>query len=686
MREHETYALLTLEEAKRVAQKDATTVSTCKEYASKNELGYYLATNTWLMSIRTYAPHVWARIKELILRKGLIYVINIMQEEAAHVVTTSGTTVEPYGPWAKLLLRDIRMTNPTTDDTLNDTMIGRDEIATLLFLLRFPKRFSPIDNDKVEKATIKEFLQCENRSKVFQRQESFAYTMIVPYVRQVIEEMYPWDFICSSIDELNEHDWILSSGSALDAKPTTGSKVKALCKDGNINYVLPIHGVYTLDRKAAHIEGTPTASIRTVPKSYKASRIIAMEKVARLAKGKAIEQIFRQLDSKSGLINVEHQDWNQQYAQLGSLEGLIATLDATHASDTITKSHFVDLFPKEYTRRVMPLLPKRFSIKTDNELQYRPMQMASTAGHTLTFRHEMIIYYAVAEAAVRFYEGITGRQVNVGVLPRCRAFGDDSEAPVECIDVILYFFKRLGFIINESKSFWKGNYRESCGKDYIDGVDVSSIYFPRFPIVGSIKGDKLSLSSKTYNDEYRGKLDNSLTMLISLQKKLFPHSYEASRFVASIVTWAYPKMTYSLPGEVCGDLWDYMDTGIVREPKTYQLERIDKTRILPRNSTNFRYKLTGKAVDTLSGGNREVFTMLYRLDAAHYVPIERRRAEKDCKFTDFDIAVYEYWKYQYFLQSGPQFEDPLLELLGISSRPASISEFYGKRTLDIVAK
>jgi hypothetical protein len=672
MKEHKVIELVSMETAAKVARKDFPLVSTEERYISENTLSYYLIINTWVLLVKQFSPHVYARLLDRILHKGLIPVIAEMQDEATRVVNQ-----EELGPWATLMYRDVRLGNPMVDKTLSDSLIGDDDTATVLFLLRYPKRFSPSMNDIVKEKTLKDFVAYENRTKLLQRSRTFAYTWLVPYVRDEISRMYDWDLICAAIDKIKADParyYALSSGSATDASPTLGAKISTLCADGNLEYVQPIQGVYTLMRYPVHRESLHVSKIVAVPKSYKASRIIAMEPVRFNAFGKAVESVFRNADKQYRNINLENQGINQELACVGSLNNDLATLDASHASDLISKSLFVDVFPASYVSRVLWCLPDYCEV----EGSIRPLQMASTSGHTLTFRHETIVYLAIARASVRIYEGLTGEEVT----GQCWAYGDDVIIPSAAYDVALHLYKRLGLIINDDKSFHDGPFRESCGKDYMDGMDVSSVYYPRFPVIGTVKKDKITLSSKTYNDEYRGKLENSLTMLIDLQKKLFPYCYDASRLVLSIVKTAYPSVTTSIAGSVCNDLWDYVDSGKPSIPVMYGIEWLGE-RILPR-SRYYRWAKLGPATDSLSGSNRALFERAAALDTKHTYPAVRYNSKKD--FSPTEEAVYEYWKYINFLQFGPRFDSPLDELLGVTTRQMSISEFYGKATLALVTK
>jgi hypothetical protein len=695
MLEHTIIGPVTIVQAREVARKDAPTVATnVDEYVKSNTLSYYIVCNTWVLLWKDYAQHAWVRFLSTILEEGLLKTIDICQEEAMRIIRQ-----EPLGPWARILSSEVRNYVPSKDRQYSDTLIGDDVEATVLFLLRYPKRFSPLENDKVKEASLRDFLAYENRTKLLQRRCSLTRHMVVQYVRDVISEMYDWDEICSEIDEVlsSPQGMSFSPGTAVDSRPNTGDKMKAIIKSGkHEEYIMPIFGVYTLPRPAQNLDDDRRiAKVLAVPKSYKASRIIAMDDTYRNAMSLRIEEIFRRHDRTAEYpqIDLERQETNQEFAYEGSVFGNIATLDASHASDLQSKTLFIDVFPLEYTKRVAPLLPNRHEVNG----VVRAMQMASTSGHALTFRHETIIYKSIAAAAVRFMTGLCPDLVfektckdpkgeDVGF---SHAYGDDTEVATEAYDTVLFFFATLGLIINQDKSYASGPYRESCGKEYMDGKDYSSVYYPRFPIVGSISTNRdhsITLDAdRTYRDTYRGKIDNSLTMLIDLQKKLIPLCYDASRFVSSIVSTAYPSITASPIGTICDDLWDYVEFSVPRKiPSIWHIEKTGD-RAIPRDR-NFSFINDGKVLDRLTGESARLFKRLLDLDGLHTYPVVQYKPLKGRKYTDFDVRLYEYYKYWSFLKTGPRYLDDLDRLLGISQRPITISEFFGEACLKLSKK
>jgi hypothetical protein len=56
-----------------------------------------------------------------------------------------------------------------------------------------------------------------------------------------------------------------------------------------------------------------------------------------------------------------------------------------------------------------------------------------------------------------------------------RVYGDDLIVPVDHVRTVVRVLEAFGSRVNRSKSFWTGKFRESCGKEYYDGHDVSIV-------------------------------------------------------------------------------------------------------------------------------------------------------------------------------------------------------------------
>jgi hypothetical protein len=56
-----------------------------------------------------------------------------------------------------------------------------------------------------------------------------------------------------------------------------------------------------------------------------------------------------------------------------------------------------------------------------------------------------------------------------------RVYGDDLIVPVDHVQTVVQTLELFGAQVGSDKSFWTGRFRESCGKEYFNGVDVSLV-------------------------------------------------------------------------------------------------------------------------------------------------------------------------------------------------------------------
>jgi hypothetical protein len=655
--------LVTKTEAELIAKIDSRNkklTSDPARYVKENTFAYYVLINTWLHLIRECDRYLAAFVSTYLKKYGLVPFIKECDETALRLV--KGLEVEKG--LLSYRIKEAAFINPVHESVNLDPErnFKRDALATALQLLRYPKRFSPRCNDVIQTESLKEFVDVENRNKLLQRRERPRF--LVESCKEIIADLLPWDEICDEIESLPREDFKFSSGTTAEGLRTLGEKVTFMAANYPECFVAPMGIPYIFpylnnDDRWDVKQNLPhnVSVVQAVPKSYKAARIIAMEGVYRQSKSARVLDII--LDHlKCPWIDIRHQDRNQELAWEGSVGMSIATLDATHASDFITKSMWRELFPSRFVALVDPLLGNYTKVGD----RIAPMQMASTSGHELTFIIETIVYFAIGKSACIYadiFDADVSRFTNHGLdglEPICSVYGDDTALWTGAAQTAIEFFEMMGLKINVSKSFIDGRYRESCGEEYLDGCNLTTVYFPRFPLIGSFSKDgKISLGVRLFKDTYRGKTDDSTTMLVDLQKRLFRVSTGASCFVEDIIRQVRPKMTSSPAGSDLPDMWSYTSLAPEVTPTGYTIR-------------GERVPLSPELVELCTTERHSYVSIRYTFD--------------ELKLTESMRRAYDTYKYQRFLLSGPSYSDPLLRLLGISDKPLSYDAAFGKGTLE----
>lgn len=203
-------------------------------------------------------------------------------------------------------------------------------------------------------------------------------------------------------------------------------------------------------------------TIVTVPKNSKTDRVIAIEPGINLWFQKAIGSMIRRRLLRFG-VNLNSQDWNQLQAKRSANHGLLATVDFSSASDSISRSVVQELLPARWFQ-LLDATRSKLGIDGAQVLRWNKF---SSMGNGFTFELESLIFFA---AALAVCEECREETHDVSV------FGDDVILPTRCFKLFASFCDFLGFTVNYQKSFFDGYFRESCGAHYFAGLDCKPVY------------------------------------------------------------------------------------------------------------------------------------------------------------------------------------------------------------------
>ncbi|DAD50558.1 RNA-directed RNA polymerase [ssRNA phage Esthiorhiza.4_15] len=216
-----------------------------------------------------------------------------------------------------------------------------------------------------------------------------------------------------------------------------------------------------------------------VPKTLKTPRIIAIEPTCMQYMQQAVaERLMLDLESdvsSSQIIGFRHQEPNQLMARIGSLSGSLATLDLSEASDRVSNQH-VRLMLKHFPHLSEAVDASR-SRKADVP-GYGVLRLAKFAsmGSALCFPIEAMVFATIVVMALESQARRRFTRKELSLLPgRVRVYGDDLIVPADSMVTVTRYLEAFGLKVNRGKSFGTGKFRESCGKEYYDGRDVSIV-------------------------------------------------------------------------------------------------------------------------------------------------------------------------------------------------------------------
>jgi hypothetical protein len=168
---------------------------------------------------------------------------------------------------------------------------------------------------------------------------------------------------------------------------------------------------------------------------------------------------------------------NQRLARIGSIRGCQAnspcTIDLSSASDSICYALVGVLLPNAWFHTLKRLRASKITLPDGNVWE---LHKFSSMGNALTFSLQTLIFAACVRAILRA-RGHEGAE--------WRVYGDDIIVPYRVYDDVVNLLELFGFTVNSKKSFKEGNFRESCGGDYLHGTDVRALYLKK-PIISAV--------------------------------------------------------------------------------------------------------------------------------------------------------------------------------------------------------
>jgi len=295
-----------------------------------------------------------------------------------------------------------------------------------------------------------------------------------------------------------------------------------------VEMVLPNYSFWEQVDQVDFLEPGQERPVRviSVPKTMKTPRIIAIEPTAMQYSQQAILRLFQDAVKDSFLndfIGLNDQTPNQRLAKEGSLSGELATLDLSEASDRVSHES-VSLMLSRHRHlhdAVMACRSEKALLPGGDVIS---LSKFASMGSALCFPMEAAVFLL---AIFRGIEQDLGRPLTKKDIKsyrgRVRVFGDDIIVPVDHVRSVIQSLEAIGLKVNGRKSFWKGKFRESCGREYYDGQDVSLVRVRR-PIPSSRRNVQEIISTVSLRNQlYRAGLWESALLLDRGMLRLLVH-------------------------------------------------------------------------------------------------------------------------------------------------------------------
>lgn len=273
---------------------------------------------------------------------------------------------------------------------------------------------------------------------------------------------------CPAVDDLEPK---FGPGSSTTVKKRTTARFKLdaspVCPPSMADFIrelgpelLPSYfGVHEIE----HLNTNGYGELLGVPKDWETLRSIIVEAVLATFWQKPIGSEIKQRLLIHGL-DLFHQDRNRELALLGSLTGEVVTVDIKGASNNVALMLVYICIIDPYWFELLSVT-RTDKILIDGYLH--TLEMFSSMGNGYTFELESLIFYAIA---------ILATEEEAGDLSLVSVFGDDIIVPTCAYPRLVRYLSECGFSVNEKKSFATGPFRESCGHDYLRGINIRPFY------------------------------------------------------------------------------------------------------------------------------------------------------------------------------------------------------------------
>lgn len=226
-----------------------------------------------------------------------------------------------------------------------------------------------------------------------------------------------------------------------------------------------------------------------VPKTSKIDRVIAVEPTLNTVMQQGAKSALERRLSRLGIDLATQPDKNRHLSRLGSMGHGLCTIDFTAASDSISRSLVQSLIPEDWYYLLSLVASPNFSVRG---VIIEADRIMLSMGNATTFPLQTLIFLALA------YQVYAELGEDFKVNENVAVFGDDVIVTERCCARFLELAQSVGFTPNPEKTFFSGSFRESCGADWYNGVNVRGVYVRTLRDIGSVLSLRNQLAAWSY--------------------------------------------------------------------------------------------------------------------------------------------------------------------------------------------
>lgn len=302
--------------------------------------------------------------------------------------------------------------------------------------------------------------------------------------------------------------WLLAGIDPTDIRPKHGSgasacKLKPYERYESFRFIPRLHEVFPQDSyffySLSHFveiqdvflaagECDPMARVVFVPKDSRGPRLISCEprEFMFIQQGlwSKLNDVVRSRPAIAAQVGFTDQTRNQRMAYEGSIDpSKYATLDLKEASDRVSLELVETLFPENWVRALRASRSLGTILPDGTKV---PLAKFAPMGSACCFPIEALCFWSIGLAAMqadrdylrRLFRNALHSDEDVSI----SVFGDDIIVPTHESGRVMAALESVGLLVNRDKSYWTGSFRESCGGDFFQGVNVTPVRVKALPL------------------------------------------------------------------------------------------------------------------------------------------------------------------------------------------------------------
>jgi len=315
------------------------------------------------------------------------------------------------------------------------------------------------------------------------------------------------DRVCSSFGSFEPNDYRFKHGpgavaDAIGGKfkyefPTWSQQLERVFPYADFGFANFGHWADSTALSEVASDDVIPSKVLTVRKSQKAPRIIAKEPTANMWCQQAVRDFLERAVADSPIISAisfRDQTNNGRMALEASASETHWTVDLSDASDRLSLWLVERLFRANLTllnafqssRSGYSSVPLKDKDVLISNKKFAPQ------GSATTFPVQTITFAILAVSSVIYTRGWKVTRANiVRASKEVQVYGDDSLIPADSGRAYVSLLTYCGLTVNYAKTYGTGKFRESCGVEAYDGVDVTPAYIK----VPYTESDPTSVSS-----------------------------------------------------------------------------------------------------------------------------------------------------------------------------------------------